>query len=151
MSDRFSQIRKNTLAEVRNILDDEIVVLADPKDANFLEAEEYCEIWQVNTGLYDHIKSVWLVEELTMYIAFTKQFPLEPVKIYYDKKDFEKLGYIPHSSFLRNDVCVFDEFVIVDQSNPSGIILDQLEKAKRTLIQGIKGENTEDFEDEFIA
>ncbi|MCY4162213.1 MAG: ThiF family adenylyltransferase [Flavobacteriaceae bacterium] len=151
MSDRFSQIRKNTLAEVKNILDDEIEVLADPKEANFLEAKEYCEIWQVNTGLYDDIKSVWLVEELTMYIAFTKQFPLEPVKIYYDKNDFEKLGYVPHSSFLRNDVCVFDEFVIVDQSNPSGIILDQLEKAKQTLIQGIKGENTEDFEDEFMA
>ena len=151
MSDYFEKIRKDTYTELISISDDEITVLTNPKDANFLESGDYLEVWEVKTGLYDYVKSVWLIDELTMYIAFSSVFPLEPAKIYYDKNDFEKLGYIPHSSFLRNDVCVYDEFVIVDESNPTGILLDQLKKAKKTLIEGLKGDNLEDFEDEFVA
>ncbi|WP_299622972.1 ThiF family adenylyltransferase [uncultured Tenacibaculum sp.] len=151
MSDYFEQIRNDTYTELKSISDDEITVLTNPKDANFLESDDYLEVWEVKTGLYDSVKSVWLVDELTMYIALGSVFPLEPAKIYYDKNDFEKLGYIPHSSFLRNDVCVYDEFVIVDESNPTGILLDQLGKAKKTLIEGLKGDNLEDFEDEFVA
>lgn len=151
MSDCFEQIRKDAYTKLASISDDEITVLDNPKDANFLESGDYCEVWEVKTGLYDNAKSVWIIDELTMYIALSSLFPLEPAKIYYDKNDFEKLGYIPHSSFLRNDVCVYDEFVIVDQSNPTGILIDQLSKAKKTLIEGLKGENLEDFEDEFVA
>ena len=40
---------------------------------------------------------------------------------------------------------------MVDQTNPSGIIQFQYEKAKTILIDGVKGLNESDFEDEFIA
>lgn len=151
MQDLFSNIRTKALEEFSQFIDDKVVVLKNPSEANFRDASDYVEVWKIKTGLYDDLQSVWLIEELTVYIAFTNQFPLETPKVFYNQDDFDKLGYIPHSSYLRNDVCVFDDFVVVDQTNPSGIIQFQYEKAKTILIDGIKGLNEPDFEDEFIA
>lgn len=151
MRDLFSQIRVKAFEEFSQAIDDKVVALQNPSEANFREAADYVEVWEIKTGLYDDLKSVWLIEDLTIYIAFTNQFPLETPKVFYNQDDFDKLGYIPHSSYLRNDVCIFDDFVVVDQTNPSGIIQFQYEKAKTILIDGIKGTNEPDFEDEFIA
>lgn len=151
MQDLFSQIRVKAFKLFSQAIDDRVLVLQNSSEANFREATDYVEVWEIKTGLYDDLESVWLIEDLTIYIAFTNQFPLETPKVFYDQDDFDKLGYIPHSSYLRNDVCVFDDFVVVDQTNPSGIIQFQYEKAKTILIDGIKGLNEPDFEDEFIA
>lgn len=151
MSDRFKDVREKTLEEFSKLIDDEISVVSPPVKANFLDSKRYSEIWEVKTGLYDDDDSRWLIENLTIYIAFPSSFPLVPSKIYYDKDDFAKIGYVPHTSILKNDVCVYDEFVIVDETNPSGIIYDQYTKAKKTLTEGIKGDNKEHFREEFIA
>lgn len=151
MKDLFTEIRAKAFVEFSQAIDDTVVVLQTPSEAKFREASDYVEVWEIKTGLYDDSEAVWLIEDLIIYIAFTNQFPLETPKIFYNQNDFDKLGYIPHSSYLRNDVCVFDDFVVVDQTNPSGIIQFQYEKAKNILIDGIKGLNEPDFEDEFIA
>lgn len=151
MADVFKEIRSDTYIQLKNSLDDEISKVSKTGNAAFLGSERFCEVWQIETGLYDDEASVWLVEELTMYVALGTQFPLEPAKIFYSKSDFEKIGHIPHTSFFANDVCVFDEFVLVDENNPTGIVLEQLKKAKETLIQGIKGKNVGDFKEEFLA
>lgn len=151
MKDLFSEIRTKALIEFSQAIDDTVVVLQKPSEANFREASEYIEVWEIKTGLYDNSESVWLIEDLTIYIAFTNQFPLETPKVFYNQDDFDKLGYIPHSSYLRNDVCVFDDFVVVDQTYPSGIIQFQYEEAKTILIDGIKRLNEPDFEEEFLA
>lgn len=151
MKDRFQNIRYKAFEAFSNSINDEVVIVKPSSKANFREASDFIEIWEVKTGLYDNSMSVWLVEDLTIYIAFKADFPLETPKIFYDQDDFEKLGHIPHSSYLRNDVCVFDDFVVVDDHNPVGVIQFQYQKAKEILIKGIKGENELDFEDEFIA
>nr|WP_293296871.1 E2/UBC family protein [Allomuricauda sp.] len=151
MTEVFEKIRSDTYIQLKKALDDEISNVSDKENATFLGSERFCEIWKIETGLYDDESSVWLVEELTMFVALSSQFPLEPAKIFYSKNDFENIGHIPHTSFLGNDVCVFDEFVLVDETNPTGIILEQLSKAKETLIQGIKGKNDSDFYEEFLA
>lgn len=151
MTEVFEKIRSDTYIQLKKALDDEISNVSDKENATFLGSERFCEIWKIETGLYDDESSVWLVEELTMFVALSSQFPLEPAKIFYSKNDFEKIGHVPHTSFLGNDVCVFDEFVLVDENNPTGIILEQFKKAKETLIQGIKGKNDSDFHEEFLA
>lgn len=151
MEDCFQDIRNKTFEEFSQSIDDDVSVVQPTSKAKFREASNYVEIWEIKTGLYDDVASVWLVEDLTIYIAFNEQFPLETPKIFYNQDDFDKLGFIPHSSYLRNDVCVFDDFVVVDHANPVGIIQFQYDKAKTILIDGIKGLNEPDFEDEFMA
>lgn len=151
MTDVFKEIRSKAYNQLKEALDDEVSKVSNTKNAAFIGSEQFCEIWKIETGLYDDESSVWLVEELTMFVGLGTQFPLEPAKIFYSKSDFEKIGHIPHTSFFANDVCVFDEFVLVDENNPTGIVLEQLKKAKETLIQGLKGKNLDDFEEEFLA
>ncbi|WP_299096997.1 ThiF family adenylyltransferase [uncultured Winogradskyella sp.] len=127
------------------------VIEVSKEEANFINKDNYTVIWKVNTGIYDSEFDKWLVEELSIYIAFNDEFPLFPPTIYFDNNDFEKLGFIPHITYLGSNICVFDEFVIVDDSRPVDIVLYQYTKAKKTLELGLKGLNDEDFEDEFIA
>ncbi|MFI1773378.1 ThiF family adenylyltransferase [Thalassobellus citreus] len=145
-----SKIGNNILDSFSKEIEDNVSLIPN-KDANFILNNQYEEIWKIETGLYDDENGNWLVEELNVYIAFSKEFPLVPPKIYFDHNHFPKIGYIPHITYVSCNVCVFDEFVIVDETKPAEIILFQYKKARQTLIDGIKGINDADFDDEFIA
>lgn len=130
---------------------DSSIKVIQNRDANFLFRNQYDEIWEIETGLYDDENQHWLVEEIKIYIAFKNSFPSTLPKIYFDQNDFNKLGYIPHITYASCNICVSDEFVIVDENRPVEIILFQYNKAKLTLIEGLKGINDKDFENEFLA
>lgn len=151
MNPNFEDILAKSFEEFSDSIDDNVSILPKDKEKS-LFADLYVQVWEIETGLYDDENSTWLVEELTMYVAFSSEFPLVPAKIFFSPQDFSKIGHIPHITYdTINNVCVFDEFVIIDKSKTTQAIIEQLNMAKQTLIDGIKGKNHADFEDEFIA
>lgn len=147
----FNKIKNTTLKKFSSLIEEDVYVVNPASNANFPSSSKYSNIWKIKTGLYDDEKSQWLIEDITIYIAFPSIFPLVPPKIFYDKNDFEKIGYIPHTSFLLNDICVYDNYVIVDENRPEIIIYETYNDAKRTLIDGLKGDNQNHYNEEFIA
>lgn len=140
----------DTLERFSELIDEPVSVVAK-EEARFLGKENFKEIWEIETGLYDDENHKWLVEELRIYIAFKNDFPYSLPKIYINNGDLLKIGFIPHVTYLTGNVCVSDEFVIVDDKQSANIVLFQYNKAKQTLVDGLKGKNHSDFEDEFIA
>lgn len=127
------------------------VSIANNQQANFNSSKNYSVIWKVETGLYDDNLNKWLVEDLVLYVAFKDDFPYSIPKIYFDKSNFKNIGHIPHVSYWDTDICVFDDFVLVDESRPLDIILEVYNKAKKVLFEGINKNNIDDFLDEFKA
>jgi hypothetical protein len=107
----------------------------------------YVEVWAIST-------EVWAVDSLepvTLYVGLTGEFPLKLPKIYLAKADRKRLSYLPHVDD-DGQVCVFDgDAVHVDWRRPGEIALECIIKARRTLEQGLRGENLADFDEEFSA
>lgn len=84
---------------------------------------------------------------LTIQIALPKRFPLD--KPMFFLKNPKVLGFLPH---IEKDgfVCYsFDEGLLLDQSNPSGIVREAFIRAETTLCEGILKINHKDFLKEF--
>ena len=152
MDSLFKDILAKSFEEFSNSIDDNVSKITD-FELKSLFKNVYDEVWKVETGLYDERKSVWIIEDLTIFIAFPNEFPLTPAKLFFDISDLPKIGHIPHVTIYDTvcDICAFDEFVIIDSSKPTQAIIEQYKKVKKTLIEGVKNENQCDFEDEFIA
>lgn len=151
MLSNFNEILSNSFTEFSNLVDADVSILTK-NELKSLFKDKFFQVWEVETDLYDDDESVYLIEELKIYIAFNREFPLNPAKIYFSPDDFYKIGYIPHITYDSiHNICVFDEFVIIDNLRISQAILEQYIKAKNTLIDGIKKRNDKDFKDEFIA
>ncbi len=152
MNSNFENILAKSFKEFSDFTDDNVSLLSDSK-LNFLFKGLYPQVWRIETGLYDEENSVWIIEDLTVYIAFSNEFPLVPAKLFFNITDLPKIGHIPHVTIYDKvcDICAFDEFVIIDSSKPTQAIIEQYGKAKKTLKEGIKNKNHSDFEDEFIA
>jgi hypothetical protein len=147
----FSEILSNSFTEFSNSVDD-VVSILNENELKHLFKDKFFQVWEVETDLYDDEKSIYIIDELKLYIAFNREFPLNPAKIYFNPDDFYKIGHIPHITYdCIHNICVFDEFVIIDNLRISQAILEQYIKAKNTLIDGIKKRNDKDFKDEFIA
>lgn len=152
MDSPFKDILAKSFEEFSNSIDDNVSKITDI-ELKSLFNNVYDEVWKVETGLYDEEESVWIIEDLTIFIAFSNEFPLTPAKLFFDIVDLPKIGHIPHITIYDAvcDICVFDEFVIIDTLKSTQAITEQYNKAKKTLIEGVKKENHCDFEDEFIA
>jgi molybdopterin-synthase adenylyltransferase len=84
---------------------------------------------------------------VTMQVALPKRFPLE--KPMFFLKNPKALGFLPH---IEKDgfICYsHDEGLLLDQSNPSGIIKEAFHRAEITLRDGILKRNQADFLKEF--
>lgn len=107
----------------------------------------YVEVWTIST-------EVWSADRLvpvTLYVGLPGEFPLKLPKVYLAKADRERLSYLPHVDD-DGQVCVFDgDAVHVDWRRPGEIAMECIIKARRTLEQGLNGENLADFEEEFSA
>lgn len=120
-------------------------------EIEFLKGKNFVEIWKVETGLYDEENCKWLIEDLVLYIGFTSDFPNKVPKVFIDKDNIKNIGIIPHFTIKTRDICLFDNYVTTDKNNPTGIIIETIDRAVETLIKGIKKENLQEFENEFTA
>ncbi|WP_285767517.1 E2/UBC family protein [Peribacillus sp. SI8-4] len=86
-------------------------------------------------------------KEITLQVALPKRFPVEKPMLFL--KDPKVLGFLPH---IERDgyICyAHDEGLLLDQSNPSGLVKEAFLRAENTLRNGITGRNEEDYLKEF--
>ncbi|GAE36827.1 E2/UBC family protein [Halalkalibacter akibai] len=86
---------------------------------------------------------------VTVQVVLPKHFPL--YKPMFILKDPQALGFIPH---VEPDgfICYsHDEGLLLDQSNPPGILSETYQRAVNTLREGITQKNHADFQKEFEA
>lgn len=86
-------------------------------------------------------------KQITLQIALPKYFPIEKPMIFL--KNPKVLGFIPH---IEKDgfICYsFDEGLLLDRSNPFGIMKEAFFRAEHTLREGILRKNYDDFHKEF--
>ena len=80
-------------------------------------------------------------------IAFDDYFPEHFPHIFIDPSD--KFGFIPHID-VDGYVCYINEYTwYIDRNNIEGLFYEIFDKVKQTIIEGIKGINSNDFIDEF--
>lgn len=83
--------------------------------------------------------------ELT--VGFPKHFPNE-LPLFFDNKHF--FGRIPHKMPSKGFICYTrNESLLIDTRYPASILLNCLEKVVSILEEGVRGENKDDFINEF--
>ncbi|PLT29291.1 E2/UBC family protein [Peribacillus deserti] len=82
-------------------------------------------------------------KDITIQLALPVRFPIEKPMLFL--KDPQVLGFLPH---IEKDgfICYsHDEGLLLDSSNPSGILKEAFQRAERTLRDGITGINKRDY------
>lgn len=88
-------------------------------------------------------------KEVTIQIALPKHFPKR--KPMYFLKEQKEVGFIPHTE-PDGFICYsYDEGLLLDQSNPFGIVEESFQRAIQTLKDGVFQKNNQDFIKEFEA
>lgn len=86
-------------------------------------------------------------QEVTLRLELPALFPMMLPEFYL--RPWDALGFIPHVS-PRGFVCYLDrEGVVLDRRRPERIVADALERTLGVLASGVRGENRDDFADEF--
>ena len=113
----------------------------DPKLCRFTE------VWSITTEIC--LNNIFF--PIDFYMGIPADFPLILPKIYLQKPDRDKLGYLPH---VDNDgfVCLYDdENIQIDWSEPGLIAKNCIVKAREIIENGLLGNNHADFDEEFVA
>ncbi|MGZ3862491.1 MAG: ThiF family adenylyltransferase [Bacteroidia bacterium] len=108
----------------------------------------FSEVWEIIKEVTD---SKGIGKELTFYICLRNSFPLSLPTLYLSKESYNAIKYVPHidSNLL---ICTFDnETTRTDPTNPYGIILTCLHRARLIIESGLKRENLKDYEEEFLS
>ena len=87
--------------------------------------------------------------EVTVRVVFHDDFPLSLPA--FKLEPWDALGQIPH--VLPSEVVCFlnQEGMVLDESRPGAIVRDAFARMRKVLDDGVSGENTLDFVDEFEA
>lgn len=110
--------------------------------------QNYSIVWRIQTEVFADGNTV---SPIVLFMALPGDFPLTLPKIYVSKEDKAWVGFIPHVD-VKGYICLYDdESVIVDFNHPDKIVNECLRKALEIIEQGLKGENKNDFSDEFVA
>lgn len=114
----------------------------------YYKFERFVEVWKVKLDFYNNENNIL---EYEINVCFKLDFPLSIPSIYLSPTSYEKLKYIPHIDTNRL-ICTFDsEITKTDVSQPSNIVLECINRVKKIIDEGVKKENFEDFEDEFLS
>lgn len=117
--------------------------------ANRIGLSRFIEIWSVETEILNAKQGK--LEDFTLFICFTTEFPLTIPKIYLSKEAYVKVGSVAHIDTDRL-ICTFDEVSANFNENfPLEIIEECFKKARSIIEDGISGKNDIDIDDEFIA
>lgn len=105
-------------------------------------------VWEIKTEIENQNN---ISTDVILYLTLESDFPLSFPKFYLEKTCYDLFKYIPHVD-SNKFICTYDSEVSrPDPTNPEGVLLECLRKAKRILEEGIKKLNTLDFEEEFLA
>lgn len=112
-----------------------------------LSKKGYSEIWEVKT----EVEVGNYLKEICFYIAFDRLFPLNIPRIYLSQSCYDEIKYIPHVDKERYICTYHADSLILDISNPLGIVRDCLKRAKKIIKDGLETSNNDDFKDELGA
>jgi hypothetical protein len=91
------------------------------------------------------------VQEFTLLMDITKDFPLTLPKLYLSEIDYEAIKYVPHIDTSRY-ICLFDqENIKIAIDRPADVAKLCLRKAIEIIKNGITTSNSRDFQDEIVA
>ena len=107
----------------------------------------FLEAWEVKK----EVEIQGSIIDITFVVCFLEDFPFSIPKIYLTKKDYDRLGYIPHVDSNRC-ICTYPpDTVVLDIAKPEGIVLQCLRQARVNIADGVNGKNEDDFNDEYLA
>ena len=87
--------------------------------------------------------------ETNLIVGFDSEFPLSMPCFFIQKYDQYK--FIPHIERDGKVCYTHDDYVFLDAERPGDIVVDTFTLAKKTIEQGLRGENQIDFSNEFEA
>tara|TARA_R110002050_G_scaffold192314_2_gene327258 strand:+ start:2345 stop:4093 length:1749 start_codon:yes stop_codon:yes gene_type:complete len=91
------------------------------------------------------------IKDVFLHIVLKKNFPILLPLFYLTKESYNLLKYIPHVDSNRL-VCTYEtDSIIIDQKDPYGVLNESLIRVKKIINEGIRKENFDDFEEEFLA
>jgi hypothetical protein len=126
----------------------ESVARLSSEQLRYYKLDRFIEVWRLRIEIID---KDYEIVEVSMHVCFKFDFPLSIPILYLFPSDYDRLKYIPHIDTNRL-ICTFDsEVTKTDISQPSKIVLECINRAKKILTEGIKKENFNDFEDEFLS
>jgi hypothetical protein len=141
----FEGAKQRAINELTKIVSVNSMDKTERKDAGL---QNYSASWRISTEVFIQGDIAKPIDLLTV---FPDDFPLALPRFYVSKKDREWIGFIPHVD-VAGYICLFDEeSIIIDSDHPDAVVKACLTKALQTIEQGIKGENGDDFSDEFVA
>ncbi len=141
----FSSQKDSLFNELNKIYESQALVSDSEK---IPETDKSELLWSVKVPVDNF---VFGFDTLNLVIGIPNDFPLVLPKIYLPKSQHDNLQYLPHIDQHRL-ICTFDEErAVPDPQQPIGIILTCLRQAKKIIESGIKSENFEDYQDEYIA
>lgn len=120
--------------------------------ANIQELDEkfrdFAEVWELECLCEN---SVGTGVTMTLFLCFSKTFPLTFPAIFISKESWDLIKYVPHidSNCL---ICTFDtETTRTNPDDPAGVVYECLQKGRRIITEGLKGTNSNDFKEEFLS
>nr|GFC88158.1 hypothetical protein [Tanacetum cinerariifolium] len=110
--------------------------------------KEFAEVWLLDAEVFQPDGQVL---PLQLLVGLPADFPLVLPTIYLEMADYERLRYLPHVD-TAGLVCTYDpETVSVNPTDPGGIVRACVAQARHLIEEGLVGNNTADFQQEFIA
>lgn len=141
----FEDAKHRAIEELTKIVSVNPIDKTERKNAGL---QKYAASWQISTEVF--IQG-GIAKSIDLLMALPDDFPLTLPRFYVSKKDREWIGFIPHVD-TSGYICLYDEeSIIIDSDHPDEVVKLCLIKALQTIEEGIKGENQEDFSDEFVA
>jgi hypothetical protein len=108
---------------------------------------DYLDIWEIDTEILDANDKI---RSIRLQIIFFPDFPLTFPKLLIAKEDFETIKYLPHLQVDRQ-ICVFQNNSEPNVLSPEKVVEEAIRRAKNIIEDGLKGNNREDYEEEFEA
>ncbi|SHE78049.1 ThiF family protein [Flavobacterium fontis] len=143
--DQFEEARLKAFDFIKSF---ESVDKFNAEQLRYYKLDRFVEAWKLKIDILDKNNQII---EVTIHLCFKFDFPLSVPILFLSSADYEKLKYIPHIDTNRL-ICTFDsEVTKTDVSQPAKVVLECIKRAKKIISEGIKKENFEEFEEEFIS
>ncbi|MHA7101408.1 E2/UBC family protein [Roseivirga pacifica] len=103
------------------------------------------DVWAIQTEISDKKGKI---VRIGLHIKFLSDFPISMPKAYLDDDSYEKIKFIPHIDTERF-ICSFNHGAYPNTEQPENVVIEVVDRAKRTIEKGLSGENDADYIDEY--
>lgn len=138
----FEELRDKALEDLGKIYDVRSNTITHSNGEYSIE-----RFWKVKT----EVEIFGKVKDIEFIVKFDTDFPLSFPNIYLSNEDYTLYSSLPHID-SNKFICTFDKQVSrPDFNNPSGVLYQSIQQAKKIIVDGAEQKNVKDYEPEFIA